>query len=114
MSDPHTAEEWQMAVDAAAGLRGIADCRMYGLLGGGPTINVARCDEILALGEARGVRPSKPAGDLMVDLLTPPTFEQVMENPAAYALKCAGLKDTPELREQYRKGNFEQPGTKDR
>jgi hypothetical protein len=38
-----------------------------------------------------------------------PRFREIMRNPAAYALQAAGLKDTPELREQYRKGNFEQP-----
>jgi hypothetical protein len=36
-------------------------------------------------------------------------FRRFWENPAAYALEAAGLKDTPELREQYRKGNFKQP-----
>jgi hypothetical protein len=70
MSDePQTAEEWQEAVDAAVGLRAVADCKMYGLIEGGPNIDVGRCDEILALGEARGVRPSKPAQDLAVEMI---------------------------------------------
>jgi hypothetical protein len=38
-------------------------------------------------------------------------FHKLMEHPAAYALEVAGLIDTPELREQYRKGNFA-PGRK--
>jgi hypothetical protein len=37
-----------------------------------------------------------------------PRFREIMRAPAAAALRAAGLKDTPELREQYRKGNFEQ------
>jgi hypothetical protein len=38
--EPTTPEEWQLVVDAAAGFRCIAECRMYGLMKGGPEINV--------------------------------------------------------------------------
>lgn len=67
--DPKTAAEWQEAVDAAAGARAIADCKMYGLLEGGPEIDVGRCDEILERGRARGVRPSRPRNELAVRLV---------------------------------------------
>jgi hypothetical protein len=50
--DPKTPEEWQTAVDSASALRLIADCRMYGLIDGGPSIDVARCDEIVERGLA--------------------------------------------------------------
>lgn len=66
--DPKTRAEWQKAVDGAAGFRAIADCMMYGLLQGGPKINVGRCDEILAEGAKRGVRPSASDEDLAVRL----------------------------------------------
>lgn len=67
--EPKTATEWQSAVDAAAGLRAIADCKMYGLLEGGPTIDVRRCDEILKSGAARGFRPSQSVNQLAVGMV---------------------------------------------
>jgi len=67
--DPKSTAEWQEAVDAAAGLRALADCKMYGLIEGGPEIDVARCDEILERGRARGVRPSAPARDLAIEII---------------------------------------------
>jgi len=33
--EPTTPEEWQLVVDAAAGFRCIAECRMYGLIRAG-------------------------------------------------------------------------------
>jgi hypothetical protein len=57
---PTTPAEWQFAVDGAAGLRAIADCRMYGLIEGGPEIDINRCDELLELGRRRGIVPSQP------------------------------------------------------
>lgn len=59
MKNPRTLEEWQEVVDAAAALRVIGDCMMYGLLKG-PKINLRRCDEILRRGRAKGIVPSKP------------------------------------------------------
>ncbi len=38
--EPTTPEERQLVVDAATGFRCIAECRMYGLMKGGPEINV--------------------------------------------------------------------------
>ncbi len=62
--NPQTPEEWQQAVDTAAGARVVADCLMYGLLQGGPRINVRRCDQILARGKKRGITPSRPVEEL--------------------------------------------------
>lgn len=69
MKDPTTQAEWQKAVDAAAGLRAIADCKMYGLLEGGLDIDVARCDQILELGAAIQVHPSRPAKELAIEAI---------------------------------------------
>ena len=63
--DPRTTAEWQDAVDAAIGMRAIADCKMYGLIEGGPVINVKRCDEIIRRGMARGIQPSASSADLV-------------------------------------------------
>jgi hypothetical protein len=68
MRDPQTPEEWQEAVDAAAGMRALADCKMYGVIEGGPDINIARCDELLECGRKRGVYPSRPVVDLAVEV----------------------------------------------
>jgi hypothetical protein len=64
--DPQTPEQWQEAVDSAAAMRMIADCKMYGLLEGGPVINISRCDELLERGQQLGVMPSAPVVDLAV------------------------------------------------
>lgn len=69
MSDPKTPEQWQQAVDLAAAARVLADCKMYGLIEGGPVIDVARCDEILDVGARLGVRPSKPTVELALELV---------------------------------------------
>lgn len=64
--DPQTPAEWQEALDAATALRAIADCMMYGLVQGGPTINVERCDDLIARARRLRFRPSAPAADLAV------------------------------------------------
>jgi len=63
-----TPEDWQLAVDAAAGMRMVADCMMYGLLTG-PEINVGVCDEILARGRKRGITPSRAEDELALQLI---------------------------------------------
>ena len=69
MDHPQTRKEWQEAVDGAAGLRAIADCKMYGLIEGGPKIDVHRCDEILRRARKRGFAPSRPVTDLAIGLI---------------------------------------------
>jgi hypothetical protein len=67
--DPRSPSEWQEAADAASGLRAIADAKMYGLIAGGPAIDVARCDKILQEAARRGIRPSKPSHDLAIAMV---------------------------------------------
>lgn len=67
MKQPQNRAEWQSAVDAAAGLRALADCQMYGLITG-VQVDVGRCDELLEQGRRLGMLPSKPAGELAVEL----------------------------------------------
>lgn len=55
--DPETPEEWQEAVDVAAFLRMLHDCKLYGLIEGGPETNIDRCDDILERGSSMGIRP---------------------------------------------------------
>jgi hypothetical protein len=53
--------EWQDVVDAAAVCLALDSARLYGLVVGGPGVDVERCEEILAAGKARGVLPSPDA-----------------------------------------------------
>lgn len=69
MKAPRTRKQWQEAVDLAAGMRDIADLKMYGLLAGGPEINVARCDDMLERGRQRGITPSRPSEDIALQLI---------------------------------------------
>jgi len=73
---PKTTAEWQEAVDAAAGMRAIADCKMYGLIEGGPSINVERCDWILARGRRRNVTPSRSGKELAIELIAAINMEE--------------------------------------
>lgn len=67
MRDPKTREEWQNAVDAAEGAITLESARAYGLVRGGPGVNVARCEEILAAGKLRGIKPSPDAIERFVE-----------------------------------------------
>lgn len=57
-TDPKTKKEWQEAVDAANFWLTFDSARQYGLLAGGPTINVERCEELLKRGKAMGYVPA--------------------------------------------------------
>ncbi len=81
MKEPETDAEWQEAVNGAAGMRMIADCKMYGLIAGGPNIDVSRCDEILERGRARGVLPSMPDTDLAIGLIAAINDEAQQRKP---------------------------------
>lgn len=59
--DPETPEQWQLAVDAAHACLALDSAKQYGLIEGGPRIDVERCVEILEGGEKLGYHPSKTA-----------------------------------------------------
>jgi hypothetical protein len=56
--DPETPDEWQEAVNAAEFLTGLDSARQYGLITGGPRIDLQRCEEILRRGETLGYTPA--------------------------------------------------------
>lgn len=64
--DPATPGEWVDAVDTAHALLSLEAARLYGLITGGPTVNVDRCEAILQAGKARGVHPSPQAVERFV------------------------------------------------
>jgi len=57
--DPRTPAEWQEVVDGARAFLLLDDCRLYGLLTGGPKIDRDRCIELIERGRARGVVPQR-------------------------------------------------------
>jgi len=59
-ADPTTPDEWQAAVDSADFLLLLDSARQYGLVTGGPIVDVARCHEIIRRGADRGVFPGPP------------------------------------------------------
>lgn len=61
MKFPKTDEEWQEAVDAADGALALHSARAYGLVTGGPAVDVARCEMILSEGAKRKFMPSTTA-----------------------------------------------------
>lgn len=56
--DPQTPQGWQNAVDAADALLHIQSAAAHGLITGAPTVNVTRCEQLLAAARRRGVTPS--------------------------------------------------------
>lgn len=60
-TDPVSREEWQDAADAAHGALTLEAARQYGLVTGGPGVNVGRCQEILRKARALGVTPAADA-----------------------------------------------------
>jgi hypothetical protein len=60
---PQTEKEWREAVDAAAGALAIESARLYGLVTGGPTVDVLRCEAILKEGARLGFEPPADAGE---------------------------------------------------
>lgn len=58
MRDPSTRAEWQEAADAANGALHLNSAREYGLVAGGPEVDVARCQFILDSAKRLGIVPS--------------------------------------------------------
>jgi hypothetical protein len=59
MTDPHTPHEWRVAVVFAETLLRFESARLYGLITGGPTVAVARCEDILERGRRLGYVPTE-------------------------------------------------------
>jgi len=58
MKQHQTRNEWQLSVDLASFYLHLDSARKYGLVTGGPEINLRRCEEILEAGRAQGITPS--------------------------------------------------------
>lgn len=64
--DPTTPEEWQEAVDLAHGCLALDSARQFGLITGGPVVDVDRADYILTQGRSRGFTPANDAVERFV------------------------------------------------
>lgn len=54
---PRNEAEWREAVNIASALRLLHDCKLYGLVTGGPKADIERCDLILSRGKSLGFEP---------------------------------------------------------
>ena len=70
-AEPETAEEWQEAVNMAELYRLLYDAQQYGLIEGGPPIDIKRCEELLRRGRQQGFQPQS-AGELALLLAQAP------------------------------------------
>lgn len=59
--DPQTLEEWQDVADWSEFFVSIDSCRQYGLITGGPLVNVDRSLELLERAKAQGITPRPDA-----------------------------------------------------
>lgn len=59
---PQTDAEWQEAVNLAEIWLQVDSARKYGLVTGGPDVDVERCEELLKAGAAKGFRPQTEEG----------------------------------------------------
>jgi hypothetical protein len=69
-TEPKTWAEWQEAVDTAHALLTLDSARQFGLVTGGPSINVDRCVEVLEQGKSRYILPRPDAIERFVEDLT--------------------------------------------
>lgn len=59
VQDPTNPEEWQEAVNAADWCLLLDAARLYGLVSGGPEIDVARAEQVLERGAGLGIKPNR-------------------------------------------------------
>ena len=64
---PETPEQWQLAVNLAEACLLFESARQYGLITGGPIVDVPRCGEILDEGQRRGITPTVTGVEQAID-----------------------------------------------
>ena len=69
--EPETPEQWQEAVNLAEFYLLLDSARQYGLLEGGPSLDIERCEELLQRGKQQGFQPQS-AGELAALLAQAP------------------------------------------
>ena len=74
--EPTTREEWQQAVDVAQFLLLLDSARQYGLIEGGPKVNLERAVTLIEKGKRRGVTPA-PHDELIRRFIVPAGLEDI-------------------------------------
>lgn len=74
---PKRPSEWRNAVDAAHGALHLDSARQYGLVKGGPEIDVERCELILREGKKLGYLPRPDAVENFIRELAAPSGRRV-------------------------------------
>jgi len=67
--NPSTPAEWQEAVSLAEFHLLLHSAQCYGLVTGGPQVNVERCEDILTLGRKMGYVPANDVAERYAPLL---------------------------------------------
>lgn len=67
--EPETLEDWQEAADLATTCLALESTRQFGLIEGGPDINVERCEDLLAGAAALGIEPREDAIERCLSLI---------------------------------------------
>jgi hypothetical protein len=70
--EPITAQDWSLAVSSAWGLLIVKKAVEMGVLHSGLTVNVERCEEMVARGEALGFRPNPSILRVIAEKMGPP------------------------------------------
>jgi hypothetical protein len=73
VKNPKKPGEWREAVDAAHGALTLESARQFGLVTGGPEVDVERCEEILHRGAALGYLPGPDAIENFIHALANPS-----------------------------------------
>ncbi len=68
--NPQNNAEWQEAVDAAEGMLALHAARCYGLVEGGPKVDVKRCVDLIRRGRVLGIVPARDSIERLVSELT--------------------------------------------
>lgn len=89
-TEPITDEDWRDTVDLAKACLILEDAQARGLILGGPQINVARCDELLAAGKERGFEPRPDVLTRLVDAYQLEAAPVAMRKAAARAHAAGG------------------------
>lgn len=69
MKDPQTPEQWRMAAAMAQACIVLDAARQYGLVTGGPGVNLNRCLEVVARAKARDIVPSEAEIDQAIQAI---------------------------------------------
>jgi len=67
--EPHTGKELQIVAAGCEALLQLDSARLYGLVTGGPIVNVDRCEQLIARAKREGCSPSEAQVDAVLQLI---------------------------------------------